>query len=243
MASPINPNAGLVRQYGLESLPESVVHLTRLVSRQDATAEEIAKILSKDKVVSARLLRFANPGAECEQDYTFTTVEEALLRTGMAPVILLAMIDPVVRAVVKASSMFETPLIQVPLSDLSPFSGSHVLATVEFAGKGTGAVQVRVTSEAAQAFAAEVMKIPPEEMTDEAVIDDVVGELVNIIAGNLQSNLCDAGISCRLSAPQVCRVTTFRKQGMAGHAVERLGFEGSGMTAFVDVCVNPWSDN
>lgn len=245
MSSPLTAqpkNADLARQYGLETLPESVIHLTRLVAGQDACAEQIAQILAKDKVVSARLLRFANPGIECEKNYNYTTVEDALVRTGLAPVILLAMLDPVSRAVVKASSMFQTPLAATPLSKMPIFEGSHLLAVVEFSGKGTGSVQVRLTSASAQRLAADVMRTSFEAMTDIAVIDDVVGEFVNIIAGNLQSNLCDAGIPCRLAAPQISRVTIFRKHGGAGQLIERLGFSGSGVATFVDVSVNPWSD-
>src|SRR5258708_5175458 len=87
------------KRYGLEPVPESVIHLTKLVAQQDADIEEIGKLIVKDPRITARLLRFANPRAESQHDYDITTVDEALMRTGMAPVILLAMLDPLTRAV------------------------------------------------------------------------------------------------------------------------------------------------
>ena len=89
----------IAKRYGLESIPESVKRLGILVSRPEATTEDVAKLISQDKELTARLLRAANPRAESEEDYGCTTVEEALQRTGMGSVLLVAMHDPLLRAV------------------------------------------------------------------------------------------------------------------------------------------------
>ena len=80
MAAPVED---LAKKYGLESIPESVKRLGQLVSKPEATTEEVAKLIGQDKDLIARLLRIANPRAESEDDYGCTTVEEALQRTGM----------------------------------------------------------------------------------------------------------------------------------------------------------------
>jgi len=232
----------VIKRYGLEPLPDSVVQLTRLVARQDASAEEIAKVVAQDKAITARLLRFANPKAESEEDYGITTVEDALMRTGMAPVILLAMLDPLSLAVIKAFEMFHAPLAPAPLLKLPPFAGEHVLGMVEFAGKASGVVHIRLEPSAAQRIAASIIGVKPEELTDSAEIDDVIGELCNIVAGNLKSNLCDAGVTCKLSAPQVSRTNDFKKKTVPGGVSERLGFANPSHNVFVDVSVNPWSE-
>ena len=98
MAAPVED---LAKKYGLESIPESVKRLGQLVAKPEATTEEVAKLIGQDKDLIARLLRIANPRAESEDDYGCTTVEEALQRTGMGSVLLVAMHDPLLRAVQK----------------------------------------------------------------------------------------------------------------------------------------------
>jgi chemotaxis protein CheX len=232
----------IVKRYNLEPLPESVVQLTRLVARQDASAEEIAEVVVKDKAITARLLRYANPRADSEQDYGITTVEDALMRTGMAPVILLAMLDPLTRAVIKAFDMFHAHLTPAGLVKLPPFTGEHLLGRVEFSGKATGVVHIRLTPPSALRLAAAIIGAKPEELTNPDEINDVIGELVNIVAGNLKSNLCDAGITCKITAPQVSRTSDFQKITVPGGVSERLGFSAADLQAFVDVSVNPWSE-
>ncbi|HVV74245.1 MAG TPA: chemotaxis protein CheX [Verrucomicrobiae bacterium] len=231
----------LAQRYGLESLPESISQLTRLVAQQDADLEEIGKLISTDKAITGRLLRFANPGIESEREYDITTVEEALMRTGLAPVILLAMLEPLSRAVLNAFEMFLTPVASAPVKTLSPLLEEHVMAAVQFSGKGSGVVQLRLAAAAARSLACAALGLSPDAPTGRQEIDDVIGELANIIGGKLESNLCDTGITCKLTAPQVSRVNSFQKQSRGGVS-ERLGFSGHGINAFIDVTVNPWSE-
>lgn len=232
----------IAQQYGLDIVPESIAHLTRLVARQEADLEEIGKLIAKDRALTARLLRFANPRAESEEDYGVTTVEEAMMRTGLAPVILLAMLDPLSRAVLNAFEMFLTPLTPTSLETLQPLIGEHLLATVHFTGKGTGIVQLRLALPEAKRIACAAIGVAPSDLTNSGDIEDVIGELANIIGGKLESNLCDSGITCKLSLPQVCRATSFQKVTTSGGVSERLGFSAPNLTAFVDVSVNPWCD-
>lgn len=242
-ASTVPPkNDTLAQRYHLHAVPENVAKLTRIVAQQDADLDAIGKLIAGDKEITTRLLRFANPSAESESEYDITTVEEALMRTGLSPVILLAMLGPLTHAVLNAFQMFQTPLKPVPLHSLTPLDGEHVLATVRFAGKGTGLVQLRLSSSNARQIASTVIGLAESELTNSGEIDDAIGELANMVGGNLKSNLCDAGIACTLSAPEVGRVETFQKARTSGGVSERLGFASSGLSTFVDVSVNPWSD-
>jgi chemotaxis protein CheX len=243
MADPIASSSSddIVKLYGLEPHPDNVVELTRLVTQKEVVVDQIAKVVAKDKALTAHLLRFANPRAESVHDYNITTVEGALTRVGMAPVILLAMLDPLTRAVIKAFEMFRLPLVPASVQKLAPLSGPHVLGVVEFSGKATGVVYLRLEPTVAQRLAAAIIGGRPEELTDPSAINDVIGELVNIVAGNIKSNLCDAGITCTLGVPQVSRTADFKIKTVAGGVSERLGFAAADLRAFVDVSVNPWN--
>ena len=160
----------------------------------------------------------------------------------MAPVILLALLDPLTRAVVKAFEMFQTPIALARLDTLTPLAEEHVMGMVEFSGKAAGVVHIRLAPAAAQHLAAAILGLNAESLTDPAEINDVIGELVNIVAGNLKSNLCDSGIPCKLTAPQVTRTDDFLKLTVPGGVSDRLGFANGDLQAFVDVSVNPWNE-
>lgn len=237
-----NSTSEITKRFGLEPLPESVVQLTRLVARREACADEIAKVVSKDPAISKRLLRFANPKAADESDYVITEVGSALMRTGMSPVILLAMLDPLIRAVIKAFEMGQTQLKHEPLIHWHPFKGTHLLGIVGFSGNATGVVHIRIEPGVAQRLAAAIIGVEPSDLQDPAEVDDVIGELVNIVAGNLKSNLCDAGIPCTLTPPQVERAADCKIITIPGGVSERLGFLAPDYQILVDVSVNPWTE-
>ena len=234
------PAEDLSKRYGLEAVPESVRRLGELISRPDATTEDIAKLVGKDKAFAARLLRAANPKAECEADYTATTVEEALQRTGMGSVLLVAMHDPLVRAVQKTFHTMLGVELKMLVTAALPFEGEHLLCEIAFTGKATGTAALRLTPPTAQQIAARVLGMPPADVADAATIDDVIGELSNMVVGNFKSNLCDAGLNCKLSPPAIIRTSDFKLRSVPGSLAERIGFHAPELELFVDLNVNPW---
>jgi len=230
-------------RYGLEPVPESVARLTQLVSQQDADLEKIAKVIEQDSALKARLLRAANPRADDETDYGITTVEEALMRNGIGCVLLLAMGAPLSHALTKTfQTMLAFKLDTVNPRTTKPLVGEHVLGTIDFSGRATGHVNLRLGRDGARDFAAGILGLKSEDLKDTAEVDDVIGELLNIIAGNLKSNLCDSGLNCTLSPPRVQRTSEFKTQSAPGAGVERMAFSASNVPLFVDITVNPWND-
>ncbi|MEN9575235.1 MAG: Chemotaxis phosphatase CheX [Verrucomicrobiota bacterium] len=75
-----------------------------------------------------------------------------------------------------------------------------------------------------------------------AMIDDVIGELSNMVVGNFKSNLCDAGLNCKLSPPAISRTSDFSLRTAPGNLAERIGFHDPSFQLFVDLNVNPWCD-
>ena len=239
MAAPVEDFA---KKYGLESIPESVKRLGQLVAKPEATTEEVAKLIGQDKDLIARLLRIANPRAESEDDYGCTTVEEALQRTGMGSVLLVAMHDPLLRAVQKTfRTMLGVDLAMHKASALA-FDGEHLLCEIGFSGRAIGAASLRLTQPTSVEIAARVLQMPAAELNDPLVIDDVIGELSNMVVGNFKSNLCDAGLKCKLSPPVLTRTEDFELQKPDGALAARIGFHAPDLDLFVDLHVNPWGE-
>ena len=231
----------LSKRYGFAPKLESASRMTQLVARQDADLDEIAKVISKDPALSARLLRVANPDAENEAEYGIENVEEALMRNGIGCVLVLAMSTPLAQALMKT---FQT-MLSLDLQPVDPrhsrsLEGEHTLATITFSGRIVGQVYLRMSHEAAARIAASIIGVPPEELKDANEIRDVVGEVLNIMTGNFKSNLCDAGLDCKISPPTVRATTDFSMPVPRGGSIEHMDFKVGNIQIFVAVVANPW---
>jgi CheY-like chemotaxis protein len=232
----------LARQYGLPPVPESVLHLTQLVARQDSDLGQISEVINKDPALRARLLRLANPGTDKEADYALQTVEEALMRNGIGCALLLAMSTPLALALAKTfQTMLGVKLETLDRTTLNPEHCEHVLGTIGFAGRAIGSVCLRLTPTSALLIASRLLRVEAKTLTNVNEVNDAVGELLNIMAGNFKSNLCDAGLDCRLEPPQVSRVPNFSSAPIPRGSVEKMAFRAVPITLFVDVAANPWN--
>ena len=236
----IAPAEDVAKRYGLESIPESVKRLGALVSSQNVNTEQVVKVIAQDKTLVARLLKAANPKAEREQDYRFTTIEESINRTGMGIVLLLAMHDPLLRAVHRTFKTMVNLDLELHSSNDLPFAGEHLLSDIGFEGKANGTASLRIQPVEASELASKLLGIPASDLDDPSCIDDVIGELSNMVVGNFKSNLCDAGLKCKLSPPTILRTDDFTLRNSAGSLAERMHFRGDGLHLIVELNVDPW---
>jgi len=237
-----HPDA-FAKQFGLDSIPASVQRLQQMIAKRDGNLEDFARLISLDSELTARLLRAANPRAKCVEDYVATTVEEALQRTGMSSALLLAMSDPLLRGIRKTfQTMLAIELTVPPYRTMKPLTTEHVLGEVSFAGKATGLVHLRLPHSTLPLIGASLLGLSADDLKDPAVADDVIGELCNMIVGNFKSNLCDAGLDCKLTPPIIRRTEEFNLRVVDGGLSERHGFRSSEFEFFADLSVNPWAD-
>lgn len=232
----------LARKYGLEPIPESVQQLTQLVSRQDADIENVARVIAKDPTLTKRLLRAANPMAASEADYEVETVDEALMRNGLGCAFVLAMGTPLAYALVKTfKTMLDLQLESIRPAEAPPLEGEHVLGTIGFSGRAAGTVHLRLSLDSARAIATHILGSAPDEKIGPGEINDTIGELLNIMTGNFKSNLCDAGLDCRLQPPIVKQTGDCSTSKLTGASLERMSFRAKSISLSVDLQVNPWN--
>jgi chemotaxis protein CheX len=114
-----------------------------------------------------------------------------------------------------------------------PTFGERVSGSVGFAGETvTGAVYLHLSAPFANRVAATMLGMAPEEITGETDVNDVVGEVTNMLAGGLKSWLCDAGAECAVSTPAIIRGTAFAIESMPDVKRELLVFD-SGQDRFI----------
>jgi len=233
----------LARRYGFAPTPESVSRLTQLVARQDSDIDEIAKVIDKEPALRARLLRVANPDAENEAEYAVDNVGDALMRNGVGCALVLAMGTPLSLALTKTfQTMLSLKLESIDPHAGTPLDGEHILGTIGFSGKANGSVYMRMSITSAREIAAGIFGSIPDEITDLNEIKDTTGELLNIMTGNFKSNLCDAGLDCKLQPPSVDRSEDLHTPVVPGGGMERMAFRSGKILLYVDVTVNPWND-
>jgi chemotaxis protein CheX len=119
-------------------------------------------------------------------------------------------------------SVFETMIdLQVAVCE-TPWTHSHdaVTAAVHFAGDWRGAALVECDARQACQFATRLMGIPLPAAIDDDV-RDAMGELANMVAGNLKSVL-PRGVG--LSMPSVVEGSAYTLRVCGAKAVERIAF-------------------
>lgn len=234
----------LASRYGFTAPPDCVARLTTLVAQSDLELEKVAKIIASDAELRARLLRVANPDADHPSEYVIDTVESALMRHGVACAILIAMGSPLAVALIRTfQTMLSKKLELIERRSVPPVTGEHVLATVGFAGKATGRVFLRMDSDSALQIASAIFGVPAESLTPGPEVNDAVGELLNIMTGNFKSNLCDAGLDCRLQTPDVRPSEELETPVVPGGGIERMVFRCGKIVLHIDLTVNPWNAN
>jgi chemotaxis protein CheX len=217
----VNTADTLQRKYAIAPAPESVARLAQLASKRLDAVDAIVNIISRDAALKQRLLLAANRG---DPDGPIDTVEGAIMRTGMESVLVLAMIDPLSRAVVKT---FSTMLkMEMHLADPAPLrviDTPCVVSSADFTGQADGAVYLCLREGLARAAAGIVVGWDGAELPLDSVCD-VVGEFANMVAGNFKSNLCDAGFNCRLSTPSVQHAPAFTAPSAGPGRRQELAF-------------------
>jgi chemotaxis protein CheX len=116
--------------------------------------------------------------------------------------------------------IFETMLstkTQILESDaLLPKEGQRIVGSVGFAGKASGAVYLDFGEEWARLITATMLRMKCEEIIDVDHIYDTIGELSNMVGGNIKSQLCDSGLPCLLTIPSVTRGSDFHVAQVVG---------------------------
>jgi chemotaxis protein CheX len=85
----------------------------------------------------------------------------------------------------------------------------RVTGSVAFAGEHVnGAVYLHFGTVFAGQVAAAMLGLEPADL-GEAEVNDVVGEVTNMLTGGLKSWLCDSGAECAVSTPAIIRGSSF----------------------------------
>jgi len=139
-------------------------------------------------------------------------------------------------------SVFDTMLsmrieAEDPPQRESVTTGNHIVGTVGFAGKVMGNVNVFVSRDFAREIAAAMLGMSVDDLGSDEEVHDVIGEVCNMVGGDLKSRLCDAGLTCSLSIPSITFGNSFRVESKGWDRHELLGFRNSHNSALIEIYV------
>ena len=112
----------------------------------------------------------------------------------------------------------------------------HV-GTVNFAGDVNGSIHVKVSEQFAHVITSNMLGIPLDEIENEDDVKDVIGEMTNIIGGNLKTAFCDSGLDCAISPPAITAGKNFKISVLNMDRYERFTFKFEHHEVTVEVCV------
>jgi len=189
--------------------------------RESASMDEIAGIINTDSGITQRLMTIAYPKAAVNK------------------VIVVMVGDLLTKAIYET---FET-MVEMPLEAADPFTTSmpdyrFMTAAVRFSGETNGQVTLAFPPHLSLIIAAKMLGGDADEHTPEA-INDVIGELVNIVTGSLQSKLCDAGLMSEVSLPVVTFETALPNEAVPGGSNDHFFFHCGAHTLGVCLSIDP----
>ncbi len=111
------------------------------------------------------------------------------------------------------------------------------VGSVSFAGEAAGMVSIHVGDNFTRQLAARMLGMEVAELEGDEEIQDMLGEVGNIVGGNLKSAFTDAGLACALSTPSFTTGTDFKIESLNLEKYERLAFRSDDNIVFVEMGV------
>ncbi len=107
------------------------------------------------------------------------------------------------------TTMLSMELTKVGVVTDPGLDDQRYVATVYFAGEVVGSLCLHASRNFARSIAGNMLGLEPDQLEEEEV-KDVLGELSNIVSGNLKSDFLDAQLACVISTPAITRGSDFR---------------------------------
>lgn len=210
-----------------------------LQNAKSISLEQISAIVAADKNLCRRAYAIAFPG-RTDVPETQMDAAAAVSRVGINILVILALGNILNSTVIRT---FET-MTQMGLKSGNPLNclkseDEYITGCVSFHGKANGMIYMVFEDGLAEKVYGSIYGKSQIDESQRYLVHDTIGELVNIIAGNLQSNLCDAGLDCKIVVPSVSRMEMSHMNRPPGYHHEVFVFIYEGSPCWVHLLVNP----
>ena len=116
---------------------------------------------------------------------------------------------------------------------------THVAGVVGFVGKLNGVVYVYTTQAFAHRITSILLGLDASEVTPGEMVNDAMGEVANMLVGQMKSRLTDRGIPCVLTIPSVVRGSNFSVEAITSTEGHIFSYEAEGNRIFIQFLLKP----
>jgi chemotaxis protein CheX len=136
-------------------------------------------------------------------------------------------------------TMLHMQMLKVPVQEGFGNNETHVAGVVGFIGKLSGVVYVYTTNSFAHRITSILLGLQDSEVEDGEMVNDAMGEMANMLVGQMKSRLTDRGIPCVLTIPSVVRGSHFNVEVITSTEGHVFSFEAEGNRIFVNCLLRP----
>ena len=237
---PKAPPKDLRAQFNLAPTPGGVDQIAGLVHGKDnSEMREITRIIKRDTAVTQRCMITAYPKAEMREN---ATLDMATTRLGLSRVISLIVADLLQQTVIETfNTMIGLEMTAEETEKMPEPAAGLIIGSARFKGRATGDVLLAFPLEFGRFITAQVLGGSPDDDWPVESIHDALGELVNIVTGNLQSRLTDAGLPSEMGLPTVKHQSVFPTVTILGGSSDRFHYRNGDHHLGVNLCISPFS--
>ena len=107
-------------------------------------------------------------------------------------------------------TMLSMALEAVEESAVPGLEDRRMVGTIHFGGEVVGVMSVNLSEAFARTVTSAMRGIEADEIKSNEAITDVIGQLANIVAGNLKTEFLDVGLTCVISTPSITSGSDFK---------------------------------
>ncbi len=115
----------------------------------------------------------------------------------------------------------------------------HVAGSVGFIGRLSGVVYVYASASFARRITGILLGLSDAEIENEEMVNDAIGELTNMVVGQIKSQLSDRGMPCVLTIPSIVRGSHFVVESISTTTRRLSTFRCGDQRLLVETLIKP----
>ena len=134
-------------------------------------------------------------------------------------------------------SMLSMDLTKVGKATDEGLDDQRMVGVVHYAGEVVGSISLHVSREFAAIITASMLGCDAETLDGDEEIKDVLGELTNIVSGNLKSDFLNTDLTCVISTPAITRGSDFKIEASKAGITHQWVFRHQTHEVLIDIAV------
>jgi len=137
------------------------------------------------------------------------------------------------------STMLGMRMVLAPLEPEVMNGEPHVAGAVGFIGRLTGVVYIYTTASFARHITGVLLGLTDAEVEGDEMINDAMGEMANMLVGQMKSRLSDRGMPCVLTIPSVVRGSQLSIEAITSTERHIFCYKAANYRILVEFLVKP----